>query len=291
MPDMTDGELLDKFTTPCIKYTLYVFNFLFWLVSLFVLAVGIWALVERNQVTNVNSYVEFFTDPAIVMVVVGSVAFILTFTGFLGALRQNCCLLTFFYLFLLLIFILEIVAGILAFVYSGEFYQAVDNIIEESIMEYRFDGDLTNFIDFAQRELECCGGDKGYQDWNLNRYFKCDDPDNISIDKCGVPYSCCREGSGTGDIINTQCGHGVQELSSVEAANIVYTSGCADKLLSEINMKSYIVGITVFGIAAIQLGGMVLAFIMCRQIEQEQWRYEECKKRGLETCPKHKHRR
>ncbi|XP_071491540.1 tetraspanin-33-like [Diadema antillarum] len=264
--------------SPCVKYTLYVLSFLFWLICWAVCGIGIWALVERGDNVRVTSYLDFFTDPAIVMVVVGGLGVILNFAGFVGALRENCCLLTFFYLSMILIFILEVTAGILAFAFSSQFYTAVDGVVEDAITNYRTDGDVTNFIDYAQRTLECCGGDGGYRDWSLNRYFNCTDS-NPSVERCGVPYSCCRiDPAVTDEIINTQCGFGVQRREPVEVSDIIYTIGCIDKFLLVVNEKSYIVGLTIFGIALLQLLVMLLAFILCRQIEKEFDHYAEIQK-------------
>nr|XP_054766398.1 tetraspanin-33-like [Lytechinus pictus] len=263
---------------PCVKYTLYVLSFLFWLVCWCVTGIGIWALVERGDNVKVTSYLDFFTDPAIVMIVVGGLGIILNFAGIVGALRENCCLLTFFYLSMILIFILEVTAGILAFAFSGQFFTAVDEVVEQAIMNYREDGDTTNFIDYAQRTLDCCGGDGGYRDWTLNRYFNCSDT-NPSIERCGVPYSCCRPESPDA-IINTQCGFNVQIQTSAEIVDDIYVIGCVDGFVLFVNEKSLIVGLTIFGIALIQLLVMLLAFILSRQIEKEYEFYQEFKSKS-----------
>ncbi|XP_033633458.1 tetraspanin-33-like [Asterias rubens] len=283
MADHYGRDLNKSHINPCIKYTLFVLNFLLWLFSICLIIIGVWALIERQNTINITSYLDVFTEPSIVLIVVGSVSFILGFTGFLGALRENCCLLMFFYLFMLLIFILEVVAGILAFVYSDQFKSTVEEIVDRSIVQYRVDGDLTNLIDFTQRELGCCGGDNTYRDWSQNRYFNCSDT-NPSSEKCGVPYSCCRpQVSSAGedpDIINTQCGFNVQNQPQTNLTTI-YVVGCVDHFLNYVNQKAYIVGLTVFGVAAVQLLVMFLAFLLCRQIELECSRYHECKKRGV----------
>lgn len=65
------------------------------LFSICLIIIGVWALIERQNTINITSYLDVFTEPSIVLIVVGSVSFILGFTGFLGALRENCCLLMF----------------------------------------------------------------------------------------------------------------------------------------------------------------------------------------------------
>ena len=57
------------------------------------MAVGIYARLEKSK------YQSFFDDivldPAFVLIVVGGIMFILGFTGCIGALRENICLLKF----------------------------------------------------------------------------------------------------------------------------------------------------------------------------------------------------
>jgi len=57
------------------------------------IAIGLYARLEKT------AYQEFFsdilTDPAFALIIVGCVMFILGFSGCIGALRENICLLKF----------------------------------------------------------------------------------------------------------------------------------------------------------------------------------------------------
>ena len=76
-------------------------------------------------------------------------------------------------------------------------------------------------------QLGCCGGDGIHKDWSLNRYFNCS-ASNPSVERCGVPYSCCR--TTPDEIINTQCGFNVQN-SEVLRAN---AGTCSNDIYSEL---------------------------------------------------------
>ncbi|KAM9581802.1 tetraspanin-33 isoform 2-T2 [Guaruba guarouba] len=90
---------------------------------------------------------------------------------------------------LAIIFLLQLVAGVLGFVFSDKARGKVSEIINGAIMHYRDDLDLQNLIDFGQKEFSCCGG-VSYKDWSQNMYFNCT-MDNPSQERCSVPFSCC----------------------------------------------------------------------------------------------------
>ncbi|XP_065535490.1 tetraspanin-33 isoform X3 [Lathamus discolor] len=98
-------------------------------------------------------------------------------------------MLFWFSICLAIIFLLQLVAGVLGFVFSDKARGKVSEIINGAIMHYRDDLDLQNLIDFGQKEFSCCGG-ISYKDWSQNMYFNCT-MDNPSRERCSVPFSCC----------------------------------------------------------------------------------------------------
>jgi len=52
-------------------------------------------------------------DPAFILVLIGTLTFIIGFTGCVGALRENTCLLAVYAVFLAAILMCEISAGVL----------------------------------------------------------------------------------------------------------------------------------------------------------------------------------
>ncbi|KAJ8026367.1 Tetraspanin-33 [Holothuria leucospilota] len=255
-----------------IRYVLYGFNFILWIVSVFLLLVGIFGIAIREDNLNINSHIEFLTDPAAILIAIAAVVFVVTFFGCVGALNENCLFLRIYFILLIIIFVIEIICGILTFAFSSQLQEKVDEVIQAGIKDYRTNADLTNFIDFAQRELECCGGLDGYKDWNGNRYFNCTD-DNKSVERCAVPYSCCLNSDE--EVINTMCGFQVQRELPVEASERIYITGCIDKFVQEARNRSLLLGIAVFGIAAFQLFGIFLAFELCRELEEERRNYHK----------------
>lgn len=205
-------------------------------------------------------------DPSIMLMVVGVLMFILTFCGCVGALRENICLLQTFCISLTVIFILQLIAGILGFIFSDTARSKVTDMINNAIIHYRDDIDLQNLIDFGQMEFDCCGG-VTYTDWSQNMYFNCNIV-NPSTERCSVPFSCCII-SKEKVVVNTMCGKGMQELVYHEAGNHINTNGCIDKMVNWIHSNLFLLGGVALGLAIPQLVGILLSQILINQIKDQ----------------------
>ncbi|XP_038145293.1 tetraspanin-33 isoform X3 [Cyprinodon tularosa] len=211
------------FISPVVKYLLFLFNFIFWVVSLVMVAIGVYARVIKHAET------------------------------------------TLFCISLIVIFIIQLAAGILAFIFSDKARHKVTEIINNAIVHYRDDVDLQNLIDYGQKEFRCCGGTT-YTDWSKNVYFNCS-PSNPSKERCSVPYSCCIP-SQKKEVPNTQCGLGMQE-KEFPTENKFYTDGCIDKMVDWIHSNLFILGGIALGLAIPQLVGMLLSQILINQIKDQ----------------------
>ncbi|MGH0141398.1 UNVERIFIED_CONTAM: hypothetical protein FKN15_075273 [Acipenser sinensis] len=140
----------------CYKYLMFSYNIVFWLVGAAFLGIGFWAWSEKgvlsdlSQVTRQNGF-----DPVWVVLVVGTVTFVLGFAGCVGALRENICMLKFFCGVIGVIFFLELTAGVLAFVFQDTLREWISDFFLTNVKGYRDDIDLQNLIDSLQRTF--CG--------------------------------------------------------------------------------------------------------------------------------------
>ncbi|XP_061768246.1 tetraspanin-33 [Nerophis ophidion] len=248
--------------SPVVKYALFLFNFIFWLIAMTMIAIGVYARVEKHAETALAC---LSVDPALMLLVIGVLMFIITFCGCVGSLRENICLLQFFCISLTIIFLLQLVAGVLGFVFSDKARNKVTKIVTNAIVHYREDIDLQNLIDFGQKEFGCCGA-VSYGDWSKNMYFNCT-PSNPSRERCSVPFSCCII---TKDkVINTMCGQGMQEMEYIKAGDYIYTNGCIDKVVDWIHSNLFLLGGIALGLAIPQLVGIVLSQILINQIKDQ----------------------
>nr|XP_020464873.1 tetraspanin-33-like [Monopterus albus]XP_020464874.1 tetraspanin-33-like [Monopterus albus]XP_020464875.1 tetraspanin-33-like [Monopterus albus]XP_020464876.1 tetraspanin-33-like [Monopterus albus]XP_020464877.1 tetraspanin-33-like [Monopterus albus] len=207
-----------------IKYTLFICCYIFWVISAALIAVGIYAKIAKEK-----DVVDTLTvDPALLLIVVGSVTFLITFLGCFGALRNATCLLKTFLGILMSVLVLQIGAGVGGFLFTDVVMERTEKLMMKAIIDYREDQDLENAIDFIQKKFQCCGVEN-YKDWSQNVYFKCSDT-NPSLEACGVPFSCCvRLMNQT--VLNTMCGYGKQQREEHLAKQSIFTTGCLQKII------------------------------------------------------------
>uniref|UniRef100_A0A8D2PP26 Tetraspanin n=1 Tax=Zosterops lateralis melanops TaxID=1220523 RepID=A0A8D2PP26_ZOSLA len=247
------GPLGDDFSfvSPVAKYVLFFFNLLFWMISMVMVAVGVYARLLKHAEAAVACLA---VDPAILLIMVGVLTFLITFCGCVGSLRENICLLQL------------VSAGTLLGHCWDTARGKVSEIINGAIVHYRDDLDLQNLIDFGQKEFSCCGG-VSYKDWSQNMYFNCT-ATNPSRERCSVPFSCCLHNTSQA-VINTMCGHGMQARGYLEASAFIHTNGCIDKLVNWTHSNLFLLGGITLGLALPQLVGIILAQLLINQIRDQ----------------------
>ncbi|XP_038840688.1 CD9 antigen-like [Salvelinus namaycush] len=98
----------------CVKYILFIFNFVFWLAGTGVLAVGLWLRFDSRTeglFSGEDSPSVFFTG-VYILIAAGALMMVVGFLGCCGAIKESPCMLGLFFFFLLLIFGVEVAAGI-----------------------------------------------------------------------------------------------------------------------------------------------------------------------------------
>ncbi|KAI1291847.1 Tetraspanin-5 [Halotydeus destructor] len=185
----------------CLKYLIFGSNVLFWTFGLTITIVGMWAWAEKDTFSNFSRIANLTLDPAFLLIVAGSVGFLIGFTGCLGALRENTCLLASYAIFLAILLLLEMSAGILGFIFR----------------------DWTG----SKSSGSSAAASKGPKDWDMNIYFNCSSIAQGSREACGVPFSCCRPGQDDLLTRNKQCGYDVRKADySGDKSAVIFEKGC-----------------------------------------------------------------
>ncbi|CAF1685351.1 unnamed protein product [Rotaria magnacalcarata] len=241
----------------CIKYLMFGFNILFWILGFMITAIGIYAWIEKDTFDNFGRLTmrgTLFFDPALVFVLVGIFMFCIGFAGCVGSLRENTCLLLFFSFALAIIFFAQLAFGTLVFIYREKVKNESEKQLMVMIESYRDDPDLQNMIDWIQRDwLHCCGVNN-YRNWESNIYFNCSSKLVGSVEACGVPASCCRAEYFHN---NKQCGYGTLESSA--GTHMIYTDGCLPKASQWFERHILPVAIVIAVLAVLQILGICFA--------------------------------
>ncbi|KAL5018493.1 hypothetical protein ScPMuIL_004215 [Solemya velum] len=238
-----------------IKYLMFGFNVLFWLLGAGICAIGLWAWSEKDMFNNISKLTNIALDPALLFIIVGALMFILGFSGCVGALRENTVLLLFFSVAVGLIFFLELLIGVLGFVYKDWVRDQLQDQVENMIVKYRDDADLQNLVDWVQKDWLMCCGIENYMDWQQNIYFNCTSPGR---EACGVPFSCCRPTDEV--IVNRHCGYDMMKSGNeIYRETVIYTKGCIPSGESWLETNLIPVAAVAVGIAVLQILGICFA--------------------------------
>jgi CD63 antigen len=235
-----------------IKYLMFIFNMMFALSGLtLVITGGVIQGVYRQYLDFLGS--QFFSAP-VLLVVVGCIIFFVTFFGCCGAIKENHCMTVTFSVFLSLIFLLELGAGIGAYMMRGDVRGVVETNMEKGLLNYGKQGfrGVTETWNVVQHEMKCCGAQE-YRDWSNTTF---------AIDGASVPDSCCLS-----DIEG--CGRGILNMTEDQVPKIIYPGGCLDKFEEVIGGNVAAVGGVGVGIAFLQFIGIVFACLLARTIKKE----------------------
>lgn len=182
----------------------------------------------------------------------GAIIVIFGLFGCFATCRGSPWMLKLYAMFLTLVFLAELVAGISGFVFRFEIKQFIDTAYTVAVKNYTSTDTRSNAVDTIQRTLHCCGKES-YKDWLDSNYYKTNDK---------IPDSCCRE--------VTNCTAEVLKNPEKFEADL-YDQGCFT-LVTQVmeNNLGIIAGIS-FGIAFFQLIGMFLACCLSRYITNNQY--------------------
>ncbi|KAM8973703.1 tetraspanin-15-like [Pelodytes ibericus] len=203
----------------CIKFSLSFYSTLFSIIGLLLLCIGIYAESERRKHQTLEG---IFLAPAIILLLLGILMFVVSFIGMVGSLRDNLLLVKIFFWVLVVIFITEILLLIIELVCEDQMIKFAHANILVGIQQYYDDLDFKNIMDFVQEKFSCCGGDE-FTDWRVNQYHSCNTTGPLS---CGVPYTCCITGKEDGGVKNTLCGYQTLDKERLDVIHIIHVRGC-----------------------------------------------------------------
>ncbi|EHB01610.1 Tetraspanin-1 [Heterocephalus glaber] len=229
-----------------LKTMTIIFNTLIFLSGAALLAVGIWVSVDGPSFMKMfgsqSSSAMQFVNVGYFLIAAGAVLFVLGFLGCYGALSENKCALMTFFILLLIIFIAELAAAVVALVYTTMAEEFLSRLVVPAIKkDYGSSNDFTQVWNSTMKGLKCCGFNN-YTDFEDSPYFK----NNNTF-----PPFCCINGT-------------AEESCTLKKAEESTVQGCFQQLLNNIRTNAITVGGVAAGIAALELAAMsVSLYLYC----------------------------
>ncbi|XP_043830671.1 tetraspanin-6 isoform X2 [Dromiciops gliroides] len=150
-------------------------------------------------------------------------------------------------MFLALIFLVELVAAVVGFVFRHEIKNSFKMNYEISLNQYNDTANQrSEAVDTIQKTLHCCGVQSAV-DWENTAYYE----------EKGFPRSCCRFHSCTW-----------ADRKDLKKQN---QEGCFLKVITVMQSEMGVVAGISFGVACFQLIGIFLAFCLSRSITNNQY--------------------
>ncbi|XP_043113228.1 tetraspanin-7 [Puntigrus tetrazona] len=243
------ARLQTKPVITCLKTFLISYSLIFWFTGVILLAVGVWGKVNLEFDLLLTS--DKGTNAPYVLIGTGAVIIIFGLFGCFATCRGSPWMLKLYAMFLTLVFLAELVAGISGFIFRHEIKAVLQGVYNKA--ESVYSGKGSEDLDRIQRTLQCCG-EKNYTSWANTEYFK----------KEGIPKSCCNVTAG----VNCTSAE-LKDLGT--AASVVYQQGCFSLMTTTLEANLGIIAGISFGIAFFQLIGIFLACCLSRYITNNQY--------------------
>ncbi|XP_028674413.1 tetraspanin-8-like [Erpetoichthys calabaricus] len=212
----------------CMKYSMFFFNFLFWVAGCIILGVSIWLRVNKN-----NQIVSSDIPAVNLLIAIGSIIMVLGFLGCCGAIRESRCMLLLFFIGLLLIFLLLVAAGIVGIVFKSKVEDGMKQALQTYVPITSQPQEFQNAMNSLQSEVKCCGIVNGASDWGNAVPDSC---------KCQAPNNC------------------------TSGSPSVYKLSCGDYIIQQTQNNMIIVLGVAFGLAILMIFGMTFSMSLYCQI-------------------------
>ncbi|XP_035992443.1 tetraspanin-15 [Fundulus heteroclitus] len=242
-----------------MKIFLFFYSCSFWLLGSCILAVGIYAEVERLRFKTLD---VIFLAPSIILILLGILMTVVSLMGVLGTLRDYTTLLKVFKYALVVCLILELMGGILALAFRNKTKDLVNKNIRKGMVNYYDDLDFKNILDFVQQEFKCCGAG-GFKDWEVNMYHNSTGHGPLAG---GVPHTCCIK-TKPNEVVNTMCGYKLLDKVSYELLSVIHTRGCTDAFLTWVKDNYKKIAVLLLVILLPQFLGVIVSHLYIDRIE------------------------
>ncbi|XP_047135128.1 tetraspanin-9 isoform X1 [Hydra vulgaris] len=243
----------------CIKYLLFIFNFLFFLTGCGLLGIGVWLNVEKGSWKAVSDY--DFISIANTLIAAGVIIVIISFLGCCGAITENKCMLIVFFIFLLVIFLMEIISGIMAYHWRGTIKSELKTEIKKRIPSlYYKQEDVQKAMNTIQQTFNCCGIDS-LEDWSVSA------PDSNGKSMAQVDGTCCKKSGENG--YNSSCKTLPYDSAKNTKLNQYYNTGCFSSIEDFLKKYTLYLGAVGIAFALFQIIGLIFSMVLICALKRD----------------------
>lgn len=213
----------------CLKYTMCVVNFIFFVCGATVFGLGIY-LMTFSRFASLLPTLQAM-NIANTLFITGIIITCVSFLGFLGALKENRCLLISFFVLLFILMLVELASACLLLMYERQIEKFIDEDLKTGLdksKKSRLNGTTDDDWDKVQKTFLCCGI-SNHTEWGTH-----------------VPMSC----------INTTMEH--QHSNKTH----YWQQGCFTKLKNTFEKNLLNTGIGVIVVCVIEVLGMCFSMTL-----------------------------
>ncbi|KAM6425343.1 tetraspanin-8 [Rhynochetos jubatus] len=234
----------------CMKYSMFIFNFFFWVCGSVILGVSVWIRVSKDAQEELEIDSSLFAGVDL-LIAVGSIIMVLGFLGCCGAIKESRCMLLLFFIGLLLILILQITGGVLGAVYRSQVETSLNKTLQESVNSLQSTTEESKVFQEKfqkfQTKNQCCGLLNGPADWGKNF--------NTPI--------------GNNQICACEEKDPPEDLCTFSQGRYIYKNTCGDVIIDYLEDHLLIIMGIAFGLAVIEILGLGFSMSLYCQIQRK----------------------
>ncbi|KAK0057382.1 tetraspanin-3 [Biomphalaria pfeifferi] len=212
--------------------------------------IGIWVFSTYDHFDEIAD-ASLTLLPASIILGISVFMCVIGILACIAAFKNNKILLSVFFCLILIVFVGEILAATLGYVYRKK----VESVLEDDLLDAVNNYNVTVYreqIDYMQHEFECCGV-RNASDWEASTFWKINHTNT-------VPTSCCKPL------------HGNLTCNPTLGSDTIFNQGCLTELNSEFNNNLVYIATTAVFLAVIQFLALISACILvCRTRDEQEY--------------------
>ncbi|KAG0424944.1 hypothetical protein HPB47_027869 [Ixodes persulcatus] len=207
------------------------------------LILGVWMNASLYHFLRLSA--DYNQHMPLVFIVTGIVVVVVSILACIGTAKGQSAMLYIFGVVLILVFLAELTAGIVGYVYIRQVKEGIGRGMNSSMVHYGAGGLSDETVDFVQNNLGCCGL-MSAEDWLATEYYR---------GSHHFPKSCC-------SAPNVAC----------TAENLTLRAeGCYSKVMRFLDTNLSAIAGGAVGFAFFQLFGVALSFCLASNINKAKY--------------------